>query len=197
MLASSYARVNSILRVAEVPGGSDNARMPAFTNQRRHRRERLALLLDEVGQTQLAERSGISPAYLYQMGKGNGSNARNVSDLNARKIEEAAGVPRGWLDSDTKVPARVAEPAPAGATVAARAASQKKGLDRAILVSSVRVVRRAITEADAETSDEGFADLVVSVYDFLAMGAALDAAEPIVAALLRAVGTKPLPQKVK
>lgn len=78
--------------------------MRSINTQRAHRRIRLAQLYDSVGQTELAKRTDIAPAYLWQMCKGEGDKARNVSDLNARRIEAGAGLPRGWLDSEDPLP---------------------------------------------------------------------------------------------
>lgn len=62
------------------------------------RRRRLALLVDEIGQAELARAAEMSPAYLFQMSKAEGKQARGVSDANARKLEVAARRPKGWLD---------------------------------------------------------------------------------------------------
>jgi phage repressor protein C with HTH and peptisase S24 domain len=64
------------------------------------RRRRLTLLVDEIGQAELARAAEISPAYLFQMSKAEGKQGRGVSDANARKLEAAAKRPLGWLDSD-------------------------------------------------------------------------------------------------
>ena len=79
-----------------------------------HRRVRVALLLDTpgLGQTELANRTGIQGPYLYQMSAkcvAPGS-IRNVSDANARKIERGVGLPAGWLDGDDPVPDPLPEP---------------------------------------------------------------------------------------
>lgn len=65
--------------------------------QKRWRRQRLALLMDELGQTNLAKLTGIDGAYLFQMAKGTGKSARNVSDDNVEVIESRTGRD-GWFD---------------------------------------------------------------------------------------------------
>lgn len=79
----------------------DHSRMtnpPAISDLKAARRRRLASLMDEVGQAELARLAEMSPAYLFQMAKGEGKTARGVSDANARKLEAAGGKPAGWLD---------------------------------------------------------------------------------------------------
>lgn len=66
--------------------------------------------------------------------------------------------------------------------------SQPARPDLAILKSAVEVLERALDEAGATTTDAaGRAELLVAVYELLEEGAALDAAERIVASMLRAV----------
>lgn len=66
--------------------------------------------------------------------------------------------------------------------------SQPARPDLAILRSAVEVLERALDEAGATTTDAaGRAELLVAVYELLQEGAALDAAERIVASMLRAV----------
>lgn len=104
MLASSLTECNSGLR-ADVPSiRLDTARMFSIESQRQKRRDRLTQLIDVLGQTYVSEQTGISPAYLYQMSKGTGSQARNVSDANARKIEKGLGLTVGWMDSEEPIP---------------------------------------------------------------------------------------------
>lgn len=55
------------------------------------------------------------------------------------------------------------------------------------LSSAIRVVRRALAITGTETSDDGFVELVFSVYDVLDSGAAQESAERIVSGLLRAM----------
>ncbi|WP_434212769.1 helix-turn-helix domain-containing protein [[Pseudomonas] boreopolis] len=68
-----------------------------------NRRQRLALLLQERGRHLVAEKTGLSPSYLYQMSEAKGSSARNVSDETAESIERALGLPAGWLDIQASV----------------------------------------------------------------------------------------------
>lgn len=73
--------------------------MTSFAEKKEHRRSRLALLMDEIGQGKLSTLTGISEAELYQMSKGKGKSKRNVSDVRARIIEEKSGKGLGWLDA--------------------------------------------------------------------------------------------------
>jgi hypothetical protein len=75
-----------------------------------HRRERVGLLLDRFGQTELSALVDIAASYLYQMGKAIAEKGRNVSDANAGKIERALSLPPGWLDSDDPLPDLLATP---------------------------------------------------------------------------------------
>lgn len=65
--------------------------------QKRWRRQRLAQLIDEFGQTNLAKLTGIDGAQLYQMAKGRGKQARNVNDDRVELIERKTQRP-GWFD---------------------------------------------------------------------------------------------------
>ena len=78
--------------------------MTSPSSARDRRRSRFTLILDAVGQTKLAAITGIAPAYLYQISKATGKNARPVNDDTARQAEAAANLPRGWLDSDDPLP---------------------------------------------------------------------------------------------
>lgn len=64
------------------------------------RRANLASLRAEKGPVILADLTGISVALLFQMSLGKGTSARNVSDANARVIEDKCGLQEGWLDTD-------------------------------------------------------------------------------------------------
>lgn len=99
--------------------------MRKISDEKDWRRARLAALLKKVKATKLAaliegidqrrvaallreldlqltedEVPKISAAFLYQMASGKGTSRRNVNDIHARLIEEAAGKPPGWLDWD-------------------------------------------------------------------------------------------------
>lgn len=113
MLASSYGKSNSILQADAASGKLETSWMKALSiaEQRKLRRGRVRLLLDMLGQTELAERTGIAAAYLYQMGRAAGAQARGVSDDNARLIEERLGLPLGWLDANTDPPDSLSEAA--------------------------------------------------------------------------------------
>lgn len=64
-------------------------------NRQETRRKRLQTLIDRAGsQEALARRINTSPAYISQMLTG----TRNVSNGSVERIEEAMGVPVGWMD---------------------------------------------------------------------------------------------------
>lgn len=65
--------------------------------QKKWRRRRLAELMDELGQTNLSRMTGIDGAYLFQMAKGTGKSARNVTDQRVETIEDRTGR-YGWFD---------------------------------------------------------------------------------------------------
>jgi hypothetical protein len=65
------------------------------------RRRRLGELLDKHGKLRLAELTGISGDYLYQMSRATGPSARNVSDKTAERIETALRLDAGWLNGES------------------------------------------------------------------------------------------------
>lgn len=67
-------------------------------DRKQHRRDRLAELVAARGLAEIARAANIDPTYLWQIAKGAGKSARNLSDTNAAKIEAATGLPPGWLD---------------------------------------------------------------------------------------------------
>lgn len=73
------------------------------------RRANVARLMVQYGQTRLAELIGIAPAYLHHLGKAQGKSKRNVNDDRARSIEQALGLPSGWMDVDHDASSEVAE----------------------------------------------------------------------------------------
>lgn len=118
MLASGYGKINSALQADAASGKPETLGMEALSiaEQRKLRRGRVRLLLDMLGQTELAERTGIAAAYLYQMGRASGAQARGVSDDNARLIEGRLGLPYGWLDAKTDPPSSLSNTAESGAS---------------------------------------------------------------------------------
>lgn len=76
--------------------------MTTLRDQKELRRQKLRELDEEIGHTELAQRMGIAPAYLYQMTKGKKSNRRNVNDEIARLAEEVSGKPQGWMDGSDR-----------------------------------------------------------------------------------------------
>jgi hypothetical protein len=58
-------------------------------------------LRDELGRTpldvEIAARTGLSTVYVHQLKKGKRTNIQSVA---ARKMEDCAGKPPGWMDAD-------------------------------------------------------------------------------------------------
>jgi hypothetical protein len=104
MLASISGKSNSILQADVASRLLENDQMTSINQQQAHRRARVALLLEAVGQTDMSKSTGIASAFLFQMGKATGTSARNVSDANARKIERGLRLDPGWIDSDSPLP---------------------------------------------------------------------------------------------
>lgn len=78
--------------------------MRSISDQKALRRKRLAKLRLEVGEALLAERSGLSPAFIWQMAEAADKKKRSVNDENARKLEIAGGKAPGWLDQTDDEP---------------------------------------------------------------------------------------------
>lgn len=95
-LAQCYLTRNSALLVGAGSVLLDHQCM-GIREQKEWRRQQLTKLMDEVGQTKLAETTGIPAAYLFQMSRGTGKNKRGVSDENAELIEAKTKRP-GWFD---------------------------------------------------------------------------------------------------
>jgi hypothetical protein len=77
-------------------------RMVSVRDAKEIRRHNLSLLMDLYGQAELAKDTDVQPAYLFQMSKGVGKQARGISDKNARIIDSGASLPDGWLDIDRR-----------------------------------------------------------------------------------------------
>ena len=135
----------------------------------------------------------LSPAYLSQLLSG----ARQIGDSVARKIESGVGWPKGAMDGFIAKYAPPGSEPKFGLQAALHEMSKQEPQapdkshtaihSRERLSSAIRVVRRALAITGTETSDDGFVELVFSVYDVLDSGAAQESAERIVSGLLRAM----------
>lgn len=99
----------------------------------------------------LAEQHGGINAFAAELGYTNGSflvqmtgphPIREVSERTARRIEEKAGLPKGWLDIDQSTP-----------------------LPDSTVVSLIRHITKHLDEANVTIDRNKFADLVVLVYE--------------------------------
>lgn len=64
------------------------------------RRERLRLLLKEISQADLAQKSGVSASYINRCLKEPGEpHAKTIGEVTARKLESGGRKPEGWLDT--------------------------------------------------------------------------------------------------
>lgn len=145
----------------------------ALTEIRELRRARLNALLQRMPAAELARRSGIDAAYIYQMSKGAGRHKRGISDATAAKIETAANLAPGALSQHQDA---VAEDAP----------HYGSGVNRETLRKALIIVERALDQPNVRTSAEGRAEITLGVYDLLQDGHAENAAGRIVAGMLRA-----------
>lgn len=101
---------NSSSQADKISSLLQHCRVISIEQKRAVRRANVARLLDEYGQTELSDRTGIPPAFLYQLGKGKGKAKRNVSDERARQIERAVGLSPGWMDADHSTAAGAPSP---------------------------------------------------------------------------------------
>jgi lambda repressor-like predicted transcriptional regulator len=69
---------------------------------------------------------------------------------------------------------------------ASHSASQPSRPDIGTLRAAVEVLERALADVDATTDAAGRAELLVAIYELLEQGSALDAAQRVVATMLRA-----------
>jgi hypothetical protein len=106
MLASISPLVNSTLRAdATASALLERCAMKSLEEFKAHRRARVALLMEAVGQSRLAALTGISPAYLYAISTAKGKAARPVNDETVEVIQEALKeLPPRWIDGEAPLP---------------------------------------------------------------------------------------------
>jgi hypothetical protein len=173
MLASITSDCNSGMQADAASFALENARMLSIKEQKALRRTRVSLLLDIYGQTELADLTGVSAAYLYQMGKGKGTKARPVNDENAELIERKLRLPDGWLSGNEPFPhavlngslpalrseIREAGPAPYDAFP-----SHSKRLDVEMLTALIEVVEDGIERAQRPVPARLKARFIAAMY---------------------------------
>lgn len=98
-IAKCYPTNNSVLQADTDSNLLHHPLMVSLKAQKEVRRQNVARLLDERGQTALADITGYSPSQLYQFGRGRGRSARSVNDEVARTIEKKLRLPAGWMDA--------------------------------------------------------------------------------------------------
>lgn len=117
---------------------------------------------------------GVSSAALQRYIK-----EENVPPFDAvARLCVAAGVSLDWLATG-EGPMKGSEAAP-------QLGSQVARLDFGTLRAAVEVLDRVLEDVDATTDAAGRAELVVAIYELLEQGSALDAAQRVVASMLRA-----------
>ena len=77
--------------------------MNTLNTIRENRRTNLRALVDAYTQVVVANRTGLSPGFLFQMTT-DGKHKRGINDKNAQLIERSFGKPTGWMDQDHSDP---------------------------------------------------------------------------------------------
>lgn len=175
---------NSSLRLGAGSYAPDDPGMQTYktlTSIKEVRRDRLRLLWDTVGGTELARLTEIDKAYLYQMAMGKGANARGVSDENAELIEAAVKKPKGWLSAQED---RVDESPETYA-------ESPQYMDRELLRNAIIHVEHKLNALNKKSAGLR-ADIILGVYDMLLTGCS----EEAVAGFLSGIQFAP-PQRTK
>lgn len=121
--------------------------------------------------TEAAQVAGISTDQLARYEKGSAPSFPPLA-----KLARAKGVSLDWLatgDGDML-------------QAASGNVSQSARLDRGTLRLAADVLEKALDAANASTDSAGRAELLIAIYELLEQGAARDAAERVVATMLRA-----------
>jgi hypothetical protein len=125
-----------------------------LTRVREIRRANLAALLDEHGQAKLGEKTQLAPAFLWQMGKGDGKARRGISDETAEKIERALNLEPGSLSAE----GRKTPPSQSGRLDAGKLAHLIEAVEGAVadqgLALPPRFRARVIAALYADSGDE-------------------------------------------
>jgi hypothetical protein len=140
----------------------DHPRMASnLARVREIRRANLSALLDQHGQAKLGELTQIAPAFLWQMGKGEGKARRGISDETAEKIERALDLEPGSLSTDRQAappsqPARLDPIKLANLIEAVEGAAASQGLNL-----PPRFKARVIAALYADSGDEPLTALAI------------------------------------
>lgn len=131
--------------------------------------------LAQLGWSPLWVLTGIEPA---QLAKGVPSEAAT---------DTALVVARDDVEAARRRDQRIADLAAGySSQIAPDKASQPARLDQDMLRAAAEVLERALDEANATTDAGGRAELFVAIYELLEQGSALEAAQRVVASMLRA-----------
>lgn len=153
---------NSTLRLGTASYVPDDPNMSTYKTLgaiREVRRDRLRILWNTIGSTELAKLTGIDKAFLYQMAMGKRANARGVNDENAELIETAVGKPRGWLSAQED---RV-EDSPVASS------DDQQYMDRELLRNAILHVEHKLNGMNKNAAALR-ADIILGVYDMLLAG---------------------------
>lgn len=137
--------------------------------------QRIGRAAEELGtRTSAYTVMGVSSAALQRYIK-----EENVPPFDAvARLCVAAGVSLDWLATG-EGPMKVRE-------AASEQGSQVTRPDPGTLRAAAEVLERALSDVDATTDAAGRAELLVAIYELLEQGSALDAAQRVVATMLRA-----------
>lgn len=144
------------------------------------------ILISGIGQRigEAAAALGTRTSAYTVMGVSSAALQRYIKEENVPPFDAiarlclAAGVRLDWMATGEGV-MKVSKTAP-------DEGSQVPRLNVGTLRAAVEVLERVLTEVDATTDAAGRAELVVAIYELLEQGSALDAAQRVVAQMLRA-----------
>jgi transcriptional regulator with XRE-family HTH domain len=136
--------------------------------------DRLQIILKGRSSRSFARAAGVSETVFRKYMAGVSEPTRPA----LLAIASEAGVRVGWLAAGEE-PMSASEMASNGGSQSARP-------DIGTLRSAAEVLERALADVDATTDAAGRAELLVAIYDLLEQGSALEAAQRVVATMLRA-----------
>lgn len=144
---------------------------------REHRRQRLHVLLQEVGgQAALAELIKRERNQVWQWTlPEDDARGRGIGPKMARMLERCTGKPEGWLDRQESLPSD-------------HPLSQEMRPAADTLRAAVEITDRVLSNARVAVTAQARSDITMAVYDLIREGHGIAGAERTVAQMLRAVG---------